>query len=105
MMKMNLLSVVTPPSIYQENNVENVTLGKEPNYTLAYDLGLEHHHTIMSTLGETRVRLEREIYSRSLLQLAVGWSDQPYWALNLGQVHIDSIACKFTAAFYPSTPK
>ena len=27
-----------------EDNVVNLTLGKEPNYPLAYNMGLEHHH-------------------------------------------------------------
>ena len=35
-----------------EDNVANATLGTEPNAPLAYALGLEHHHPIMSMLGE-----------------------------------------------------
>ena len=34
------------------DNVANITLGTEPNATLAYAPGLEHHHPIVSTLGE-----------------------------------------------------
>ena len=36
-----------------EGNVANLTLGTEPDDPLAYAPGLEHHHPIMSTLGET----------------------------------------------------
>ena len=43
-----------------EDNVARVTLGTEPNYLLAYDLGLKHRHLIISTLGEPRGWLERE---------------------------------------------
>ena len=42
-----------------EYNVANVTLGTDPNDPLSYAPGLEHHYPIMSTLGETRVQLER----------------------------------------------
>ena len=35
-----------------EDNVSNITLGKEPNNPLSYSMGLEHHHPIMSKLGE-----------------------------------------------------
>ena len=43
-----------------EDNVANVTLGTEPNSPLAFALGLEYHHPIMSTLGDPGGRLERE---------------------------------------------
>ena len=43
-----------------EDNVENITLRTEHNAPLAYDLVLEHHHPIMSTLGDPRGQLERE---------------------------------------------
>ena len=45
-----------------EDNVANLTLGTEPNALLAYAPGLEHHHPIMSTIGNPGVRLltERE---------------------------------------------
>ena len=43
-----------------EDNVANLTLGIEHNYPLAYAPGLEHHHPIMITLGETGGRLDRE---------------------------------------------
>ena len=42
------------------DNVANITLGTETNDPLAYAPVLEHHHPIMSTLGETRGRLEIE---------------------------------------------
>ena len=35
--------------------VTNVTLVTDPNAPLAYALVLEHHHPIMSTLGDLRV--------------------------------------------------
>ena len=34
-----------------ENNVANITLGTKPNDCLAYALGLEHHHPIISKLS------------------------------------------------------
>ena len=40
-----------------DDNVANVTLRTEPNDPLEYTTGLEHHHPIMSTLGEPRSRL------------------------------------------------
>ena len=43
-----------------ENNVASLTLGMEPNDPLAYAPGLELHHPIISTLGDTGGRLERE---------------------------------------------
>ena len=43
-----------------EDNVANLTVGTEPNAPLAYAPGLEHHHPIISTLGEPGGRLERE---------------------------------------------
>ena len=44
-----------------ENNIANITLRAEPNDPLAYAPRLEYHHPIMSRLGETGGRLEREI--------------------------------------------
>ena len=41
--------------------VTNLNLGAEPNDCLAYALGLELHHLIMSKLGGHGDRLEREI--------------------------------------------
>ena len=46
----------------REDNVANITLGMDTNYTLSYTPGLEHHHPIMSTLGEPGGLLEREKY-------------------------------------------
>ena len=43
-----------------EDTVANITLGKEHNAPLAYALGLEHHHMIMSTLGYHGSQLERD---------------------------------------------
>ena len=43
-----------------EDNVANLTLGTEPNDTLSYALGLEHHQPIVSTLGDPGGRLEIE---------------------------------------------
>ena len=43
-----------------EDNVANVTLDVEPNAPLAYDLLLELHHPIVSTLGKHIGRLDRE---------------------------------------------
>ena len=43
-----------------EDNGSNITLGTDTNAPLAYNTGLEHHHTIMSTIGDPRGRLERE---------------------------------------------
>ena len=43
-----------------EDNVTHMTLGTEPNHPLSYAMGLEHHHPIMSTLGDTGGRLDRE---------------------------------------------
>ena len=47
----------------REYNVAHATLGTEPNSPLAYDLGLELHHQIMSKLGYPggRLEIEREI--------------------------------------------
>ena len=42
-----------------EDNIANVTLGTEPNDTISYAPGLEHHHPNMSTLGDPGGRLER----------------------------------------------
>ena len=44
-----------------EDNLKNVTLGTEPNAPIAYDMVLEHHHLIMSTLEEPGCQLEIEI--------------------------------------------
>ena len=47
--------------LYQwEDNVAYLTLGTEPNATLAYDMGLEIYQLIISTIGEPVDRLERE---------------------------------------------
>ena len=43
-----------------EDNVEKSTLGTDHNTPLAYAAGLEHHHPIMSRLGEPGDRLDRE---------------------------------------------
>ena len=43
-----------------EDNLAHATLGMDPNDPLAYAPGLELHQPIMSTIGETRGRLERE---------------------------------------------
>ena len=45
-------------------NVVVNTIGMEPGATLAYDPGLEHHHSIMSTIGGNggRLYIERVIY-------------------------------------------
>ena len=43
-----------------EDNVAQVNLGIESNSPLACAPGLEHHHPIMSTLGDPGGRLERE---------------------------------------------
>ena len=45
-----------------EDNVANINLGTEPNYPLDYAPGLEHHHPIISTLGEPggRLYIERD---------------------------------------------
>ena len=43
------------------DNVAPITLGMEHNDPLAYYPGLELHHPITSTLGDTRGRLKREI--------------------------------------------
>ena len=43
-----------------EDNEENLTLGNNKQSPLYYDLGIKHHHLIMSALGEPRGRLERE---------------------------------------------
>ena len=42
-----------------EDNSENITFGTEPNETLYYALGLEHHLLIMSTLGDPGGQLEK----------------------------------------------
>ena len=42
------------------DNVACVTLGTDPNDPLEYDLGLELHQPIMSTLGEPGKRLETD---------------------------------------------
>ena len=42
-----------------EDNTAHVTLGTDPNALLAYDLGLEHHHKIMSNLREHGGRLNK----------------------------------------------
>ena len=41
-----------------EDNVANLTLGTEPNAPLAYALVLEHHHPILSEIGDPGGRLE-----------------------------------------------
>ena len=41
----------------------------------------------------------------ALMWLTVGWSDQPYWYLNLGQVPLVSILCECTAALSPFIPQ
>ena len=43
-----------------EDNIGILTLGTEPNDTLPYDLGLEHHHPIMITLWDTGGQSESE---------------------------------------------
>ena len=43
-----------------EDNVAHLTLWMESNAPLAYAPVLELHHLITSTLGDLRVRLERE---------------------------------------------
>ena len=43
-----------------EDNASYITLGAEPNAPLAYDLGLEIHHHIMSTPVQHGGRLERK---------------------------------------------
>ena len=40
-----------------EDNEAKLTLGMDPNDPLAYAPGLEHHHPIMSMLGEPGGRL------------------------------------------------
>ena len=45
-----------------EDNVDRLTLGTEPNSTLAYALVLEHHYPIMSTLGDSGGWLDIYIY-------------------------------------------
>ena len=45
--------------IQWEDNEENITLGADPNAPLFYAPVLEHHHPIMSTLGDPRGRSER----------------------------------------------
>ena len=44
------------------NNLENWTLGTDPCSPLYYAPGLEHHHPIMSTLGEPGGRWDIYIY-------------------------------------------
>ena len=39
--------------------VANITLGTDPNAPLAYDMGLELHHPILSTSGAHRGQLVR----------------------------------------------
>ena len=43
-------------------NAANITLGTELNDPLTYDLVLEHHQPIISTLVEPGGRLERKRY-------------------------------------------
>ena len=45
-----------------EDNVAHVTLGTDPNAPLAYSMGLEIHHPIMSMLRDPGVRLYIYIY-------------------------------------------
>ena len=47
----------------REDKVANITLGTETNAPLDYAPGLDHHHPILSTLGDPGGRLytEREI--------------------------------------------
>ena len=40
-----------------EDNVANITLGTETNAPIDYAPGLEHHHTIISMLGELEGQL------------------------------------------------
>ena len=42
-----------------EDNVANINVGTEPNAPIDYAPKLEHHHPIMSMLGDHRGRLER----------------------------------------------
>ena len=51
-----------------EDNLLNLTLGTDPNYPLVCAPGLERYHPIMSTIGDTGGRLERDIFNnRSVL--------------------------------------
>ena len=45
--------------IMWEYTIANVILGTEPNAPLDYDMVLEIHHPIMSTLGGHGLRLKR----------------------------------------------
>ena len=49
-----------------EDNIANITLGREPNAPLTYTPGLEQHNPIMSMLWEAGSRLERY---RDMVQL------------------------------------
>ena len=49
---MDETETTTENQLSGEDNVVNITLGTEPNAPLAYDMGLELHHLIMSKLGE-----------------------------------------------------
>ena len=42
-----------------ESNVSHIALGMEPNAPHAFASGLEHHHPIMSMLGDPGGLLER----------------------------------------------
>ena len=43
------------------DNVAHVTLGMAPDYPLSYATVLELHQPIMSTIGQHRVQLDRDI--------------------------------------------
>ena len=43
-----------------EDNVVNITLGMETNSPLDYAMGLEHHHPIISMLGDLEGQLDRD---------------------------------------------
>ena len=45
---------------WYEDNKAHATLGAEPNIPIPYSLVLEHHHPIMSTLGDPEGRLDRD---------------------------------------------
>ena len=51
-----------------EDNLANVTLGTYPNNPLTCATGLEHHHPIMSKLGDPvgRLYIERRVEFRRI---------------------------------------
>ena len=51
-----------------DDTIVSITLGAEHNATLAYALGLEFHHLIMSTFGAHKYQLERQ-GGRSIVDL------------------------------------